>query len=275
MHRPAFFALLVLGLVTASPAIAQTSADNATAVRSIVQDLLVRSNSYAAVTAFETMVQQNPDSIAQDMRAGFDRDAFTETLERTIADSLTLAQAEALLTWMEQPAIRRAQQADLLYLSDPDADAKLDAFGQQLGTAIPLDTTRAQLAYLMEEATQAGELILDMIVATTQALTEGATMTAEEEAEVRAMLGPQMADYSVLSNYYIYRDLSIEEMAGYARALNSEEGALYYEVIGEGFGAAMREWAEGTRAAMEARLTDEFEEPRSGKSAQDAPDDRE
>lgn len=202
---------------------------------------------------FETLLVEESgstsDAQADSIRTAFDRVAVVETITRTLADSLTLDAARALETWMDQPAVRRAQRADSVYLFDPNTDADFEAFGQALGQAIPLDTTRAQLTYYVEESTRGGEVLTDMTLLLIEGFVpEAGEMTADERAELRATMLPSMQDYSVLSTYYIYQDLTLEELAAYAQAVDTPEGVRYYQDFAQAFSVAV---SEGIRAVVE------------------------
>ncbi|CAA0078978.1 Uncharacterised protein [Zhongshania aliphaticivorans] len=165
-----------------------------------------------------------------------------------------------LLEWRRSSLIMKITAAEA-ESSDPLFQNNLLRYIADLQVSPPTPETTQAIRRLVV-STDMVSLMVEMTVQVIKAMMS-AFMTAESEngSEVtvdinkeinsmRAMLTPQLEQQAILTSYYIYRNISNDELNSYSSFYDSTLGKRELAVVSESLNVAMSLWAEKSAVAI-------------------------
>ncbi|WP_075188168.1 hypothetical protein [Teredinibacter haidensis] len=213
------------------------------------------------------LTSENPETekeIMQVLTYSWDSSVIKESIFNHIQKNSNSGEISALLDWRKSPLVVKITAAELDSAS-PNFQGDLLHYIADLQVAPPAPETIQAIRRLVV-ATDMVDMMVEMAVQVTKAMTtaflqasggndEKATIELDKQIDsMRALLTPQMEQQAVLMSYYIYRNISNEELDSYSSFYNSNIGKRELTLVSESLSVAMSLWAEQSAIAIVKNL---------------------
>lgn len=162
----------------------------------------------------------------------------------------------ALLDWREEPLAKKITAAEL-ESSLPEFQSNLMRYIADLQLAPPSPETMRAIQRLVQ-ATDMVDMMVEMTVQVSKAMISSFTKSGlnsednksvsaavdEQIDSMRASIRPGMEQQAILMSYYIYRNISDEDLNNYAKFYESSLGTRELKLVSEALVVSMSLWAE-------------------------------
>ncbi|WP_448250096.1 hypothetical protein [Thalassotalea agariperforans] len=180
-----------------------------------------------------------------------------------IQNNMTSAEMTQILSWLNTPLIKRIKASELAATS-PDLQQELMLYMASLQSNPPTPARMAAIKELVS-VTKMAENATDIAVSIVANMFKGmqAAMPEKQVSEeqiqqqvkqVRAMMSQAMSQQMVLMSYYIYRDVSDEELAEYMSFYQKSLGQKELTVVYGGMKNAMQLWGDNIVVGLSEAL---------------------
>jgi len=209
------------------------------------------------------LTSKNPEiekEVLQVLNYAWDFSAIKESIAGHIQKNSSNDEITELLKWQKSPLAIKIT-AEELESSSPNFQSNLLRYIADLQVAPPPPETMQAVRRLVV-ATDMVNMMVEMIVDVTKAMTTTFMQAASEKGDagaieldkkidsMRAMLTPQMEQQAILMSYYIYRNLSDEELDNYSSFYESNIGKRELTLVSESLNVAMSLWAKKSAIAI-------------------------
>lgn len=180
-----------------------------------------------------------------------------------IQNNMTSAEMTQILSWLNTPLIKRIKASELAATS-PDLQQELMLYMANLQSNPPTPARMAAIKELVS-VTKMAENATDIAVSIVANMFKGmqAAMPEKQVSEeqiqqqvkqVRAMMSQAMNQQMVLMSYYIYRDVSDDELAEYMSFYQKSLGQKELTVVYGGMKNAMQLWGDNIVVGLSEAL---------------------
>lgn len=212
-----------------------------------------------AMTNQRLLTSENPEvdkEVMQVLVDAWDPSAIKSSIANYIQDNSNDADVSELIKWRKTPLIVKITDAEA-ETSDPNFQNGLLRYIADLQVAPPAPETVESIRRLVV-STDMTEMMVEMIVQITKAMTaplidsesQAVAILDKEIDSMRLLLTPQMEQQAILMSYYIYRNISDEELNIYSSFYETPIGKRELSIIFESLNVAMTLWAEKSAKAI-------------------------
>jgi len=204
------------------------------------------------LTATDAESKSNEDNL-QTFISAWNADEIKQSIKDHMQAHSNKEEIAALIAWQEQPLTRKIG-AEELVSSSPEFQSEFLRYMADIESNPPSSETRQAIQRFVA-ATQMADMMIDMSVQVIKAMMiaearSSSTDTAEVEAEIDQQISTTVEamrssaeQQAVLMSYYIYRNISNEELATYSAFYETELGARELALVAESLTEAMSYWA--------------------------------
>ncbi|NVK24620.1 MAG: DUF2059 domain-containing protein [Gammaproteobacteria bacterium] len=203
-----------------------------------------------ALTAKDPQAHQDYMSI---LLSSMDTDVMQQRMLQSVRKNATSEEIQAMLVWLNSDLGQRIVAAET-EATNPDFQQNMMQFmaGLQSNPPAP-ERTQAIIGYIeASKITDQTMKLIESLVATmfdaAKALKPEDTQLAEtldiQLPQMMDMMKPALEQQMILASYYVYRDMSNEELAQYGGFYQKEIGKKHMSLIVESVSYAMNDWGE-------------------------------
>lgn len=192
----------------------------------------------------------------------WDENQVKESIKGKIKNGFSVKEMKALLTWLNTDLARNVKIAE-----QKSASANFNQEFMQYMAKIqstPPTAERVKTIRNFVDSTNMIEHAFDMVMSISKGmvksmhLADGKTISDEEinqqMQKMESMLKPQLAQQMIYVSYYMYEELSDEDISAYAKfydkPLGQKELKVVYQAIGDSFGL----WTEQAGKTLQAQI---------------------
>ncbi|WP_440877603.1 hypothetical protein [Thalassotalea sp. PLHSN55] len=191
-------------------------------------------------------------------------DVMLQNMVGYVKKNASEADIAPILTWLDSDLAKRMISAEL-QASDPQFQQNLMGFMGQLQANPPSpERTQTIINYVQSSAIvdQSMKVVMAMVTNMFDALKaskpENAEIAAQLDAQVdqmASMMKPALEQQMTLTSYYIYRDMSNEDINQYAEFFTQDVGKKYLDILMGAVGEGLNEWGVSLVKAIEKEQT--------------------
>lgn len=204
----------------------------------------------------QQLIQANPNvdnSVAQILIEAWQPESINESISAYIFENSNSDEITDLLEWRKSPLAKKMTALELAS-SEPSFQADFLRYMADLQETPPSPETM-QVIQRLVGATNMADTMLAMSTQITRGMLSVLTETEENRdkvtqseidqqiASMREIMLPQMQQQAILMSYYIYRDVSNDELAQYSSFYESDLGSKELSLLFGSLSLSMNEWA--------------------------------
>ncbi|MBC3764995.1 hypothetical protein [Neptunicella marina] len=209
-------------------------------MQALSQQMALTEKNAGSQQAFSSLLQQSVNT-----------DQMLQQIATYLKSQLNAEETVALLAWLSSEPTATVIDAEL-QSSDPQFQQNLMRYIADLQSNPPADA-RKQAIINFVQSTQMVEQSVKMIMSIVDGMFDGVKATRANDPQVAATLDQQKAQMEpmlqgamqqqmVLTSYYIYRDISDEDLAKYAQFYQTDLGKKYLSIMYGAIGTALGNW---------------------------------
>ena len=178
-------------------------------------------------------------------------DVMLEKIAKYISNNISHDDMQKMLTWLESDIATRVIKAEL-QSAEPDFQQNLMRYMAQLQSTPPSqERTNTIINYVVASgvAEQSYEMIMSMIknmfTGLKMSQVENMELTETLDTQLKQMaltMKPALEQQMIMTSYYIYQDLSNEEISVYSEFFQQDLGKKYLSLLMGAVGNAMNHW---------------------------------
>jgi len=231
-----------------------------------VNELLQKSGSARALESLpmqmsgisQQMLMSTGDQKAAEFMSGaldktLDPSALISDLKSHIKNNVTAAQMNDILGWLNTDLAGKIVSAELQATDPQFQQLFLEYMAQLQSTPPSQERTQAVVAFVKNS--QMVELTTNMMFSMMKNMFDGFKSLNPEKPQLGDMLDAQLEQMKtsmkpmieqqiVMSSYFIYKDISEQELAEYGNFYQSPTGKVYIETMMGGIAEAMGNWGQ-------------------------------
>jgi flagellar motor protein MotB len=204
------------------------------------------------LTATETEAKSHENSV-QTLLSAWNTDDIKQSVQDYIQAHSNKEEIAALIAWQEEPLTRKIGAEELVSTS-PQFESGFLRYIADLEGNPPSNETKQAIQRFVA-ATHMTDMMIDMSVQVVKAMMiaearSSSTDTVEVEAEIDQQISAtieamrsSVEQQAILMSYYIYRNISNEELATYSAFYETELGARELALVTESLTEALSYWA--------------------------------
>jgi hypothetical protein len=215
----------------------------------------------------QLLTAENPETVKEEMQVlnyAWDSVEIKTEIVEHIQKNSNNDEINELLEWRKSPLLVKITTAELDATS-ANFQNELLRYIADLQLTPPTTETMKAIRHLVV-ATDMVNIMVDMTIQVIKTMTtafmEAESKNADEIASelnkeldsMRAMITPQMEQQAILMSYYIYRNITNEELARYSSFYESDIGKRELTIISESLSVGMSSWAKKSAVALVENL---------------------
>ncbi|MBA6352954.1 hypothetical protein [Colwellia sp. BRX9-1] len=178
-------------------------------------------------------------------------DVMLNKMTENIRKNVSLAELQPILKWLDSDLASRVVSAEL-QSTDPKFQQNLMLYMAELQSSPPSpDRTKVIIHYV--ESSEIVEQGMNLMMAMLENMFEALKITQPENVELATQLDaqleqmavnikPSMEQQMVLTSYFIYRDISNEDLNEYSNFYKQATGKKYLSLMVGAIGDGMNDW---------------------------------
>lgn len=244
--------------------LAQAAVANAQVTDAQVYQLLDKSGATRIIESLPMQMQamgqqmgltaKDPAAHQQEIQmivSSINTDDMLRTMAENIKANASQEDVSKILTWLGSELGNRLVQAEL-QSADPQFQQNLMRYMADL-QANPPSAERSKTIISFVESSKMVDQAMNMVEGMLQNMFAAAKAKNPDDkvlaanldnqlAQIVASLKPVLEQQTILSSYYVYRDISVSDMNKYSDFYQQPTGKKYLSLIVDAVGAAMNDW---------------------------------
>ena len=182
-----------------------------------------------------------------------------------VKENFSTAEMKSLLTWLNSDLARKIKSAEEKAAA-ANFNQELMAYMAQLQTTPPT-TARVQLIRDFIDTTHIVDHSLNIVMSVAQGTMEGINVANPEQAvsdeqiqtqlsQMQIMMRPALEQQMVMVSYYIYQQLTEQEIVQYTKFYQQPLGQKELDIMYDGIGQALNYWSTNAFENIAAEFTE-------------------